>query len=114
MRISDWSSDVCSSDLSIYGNVNRQCLQRLPAQSVAHSLRALQHGSVFYREQVMSKDRGCVLVLDLDAILRRRQRDRKSVVKGKSVSVGVGLGGRRNIKKKPTNTTTRTCKITKQ
>src|SRR3546814_20918649 len=53
MRISDWSSDVCSSDL--------------PAQAVAHSLRALQHGSVFYREQVMSESRECVLVLDLEA-----------------------------------------------
>src|SRR3546814_1120774 len=53
MRISDWSSDVCSSDL--------------PAQAVAHSLRALQLGSVFYREQVMSESRECVLVLDLEA-----------------------------------------------
>src|SRR3546814_16919663 len=86
MRISDWSSDVCSSDL----RRNRLRRQRQPQGQEHRTSRAY---------------------LDLDAGRRRshgsrgggngsRGADRKSVVSGKSVSVRVDLGGRRRIKKK--------------
>src|SRR3546814_20592806 len=98
MRISDWSSDVCSSDLS-----------RLRADRRRNRRDA---GHVFGRRL-----RPC-------GFLRRRGRarpgadrrqgrggrrdfgaDRKRVVSGKSVSVRVDLGGRRIIKKKKKNNT---------
>src|SRR3546814_8622758 len=71
MRISDWSSDVCSSDLI------RTAHRAIPPRRAQHLLR---QGRARHR--------------------RRAHQDRKSVVKGKSVSVRVDLGGRRIIKKK--------------
>src|SRR3546814_10571239 len=73
MRISDWSSDVCSSDLTIRAR------------------------SGPFDMDPAAKDRiESIGDIDLDSI----KRDRKSVVEGKSVSVRVDLGGRRIIKKK--------------
>src|SRR3546814_19455749 len=107
MRISDWSSDVCSSDLSTrtsdrsgYGRPLARLIWHglLPSpqrpQSVAPShprqegrpvqmLGRLQPGSRMVRAQ--------------------QPQDRKSVVKGKSVQVRVELGGGRIIKKKKKN-----------
>src|SRR3546814_3144306 len=77
MRISDWSSDVCSSDLfssSLNSNETVPSCRRRPLLNVT------------WRR-----------LLKLSAIC---SRDRKSVVSGKSVSVRVDLGGRRIIKKK--------------
>src|SRR3546814_3513088 len=36
MRISDWSSDVCSSDLDPAGNQRKRERQRMPAVAVGH------------------------------------------------------------------------------
>src|SRR3546814_17529372 len=94
MRISDWSSDVCSSDL---GAEDREvarfdhvdvAVAREGVAGLAH--RADDRGGHFF-----------ALRLDRDEII-----DRKSVVEGKSVSVSVELGGRRIIKKKITSTAT--------
>src|SRR3546814_6356751 len=82
MRISDWSSDVCSSDLERRRrNGGSRCRlhahpRRFPCDS---------------HLQPRAQDRP-----------RRRDRDqdRKSVVEGKSVSIRVDLGGGRNVKKK--------------
>src|SRR3546814_14443776 len=89
MRISDWSSDVCSSDLALRdlrrdpaaGRADRGTAHRL---GLAHSLRA----------------RRAARARRLSAPPRPRRKDRKSVVSGKSVSVRVDLGVRRIIKKK--------------
>src|SRR3546814_16208537 len=84
MRISDWCSDVCSSDL-FPTDVE---LDDVPGD----------------RTQVydLAHVAGC------GALVRPRRpirlQDRKSVVQGKSVSVRVDLGGRRTINK-TTNTT---------
>src|SRR3546814_9418898 len=87
MRISDWSSDVCSSDLS------------------ARRVRPGRVVLAFRRAQAECR----TALADPDALPqrqsdkagnRRDQEDRKSVVSGKSVSVRVDLGGRRIIKKK--------------
>src|SRR3546814_19714222 len=77
LRISDWSSDVCSSDLAWRG-CRRSCRCSSPARG---------HRARLQRPRP-----------------RPAHRDRKSVVQGKSVSVRVDLGGRRIVKKKRTYT----------
>src|SRR3546814_3893129 len=75
LRISDWSSDVCSSDLL----AKRLTLYRLR------------------RPIVIGRDDALAVHWSAEG---EAGRDRKSVVYGKSVSVRVDLGGRRMIKKK--------------
>src|SRR3546814_11994202 len=89
MRISDWSSDVCSSDLLTVRKAADHTLRRSPSHretvmpiekrvsSAAAALEGIEDGAT-------------VLV----------SGDRKSVVSGKSVSVRVDLGGRRILTKK--------------
>src|SRR3546814_5691549 len=73
MRISDWSSDVCSSDL----------VELLVELRDALEAQLRDAGKLEWALE------------DFAALA-----DRKSVVSGKSVSVRVDLGGRRIIKKK--------------
>src|SRR3546814_5306548 len=80
MRISDWSSDVCSSDLMSL-TVSSTGRARMRTRGVA---RTTTPGSASWGS---------------DARLSSWP-DRKSVVEGKSVSVRVDIGGRRIIKKK--------------
>src|SRR3546814_15985862 len=96
MRISDWSSDVCSSDLQFGDVARRDALQCRQRQLVAIVLEGVAIDVQTFGVPV-------------DAMLGRAPRafreqliagDRKSVVSGKSVSVRVDLGGRRIIKKK--------------
>src|SRR3546814_15894143 len=92
MRISDWSSDVCSSDL--LGQPGR----RGPGTPVR--LRARSRRAAGWRRLQTRPGRGAgggAVHLDRSG---RREQDRKSVVEGKGVSVRVDLGGRRIIKKK--------------
>src|SRR3546814_17083150 len=106
MRISDWSSDVCSSDLR--GSYDTAF--RAPE---LHHLYAGQ-GSVdsggidYYRcateqpdvpfEDCDFSNEGFQLDRSGDMTLEP-ETDRKSVVSGKSGAVSVALGGCRNIKK---------------
>src|SRR3546814_11100269 len=76
MRISDWSSDVCSSDLA-----------RIAA---SRTWRGVSKSGSPAASETMSRPSRCM------------SADRKSVVEGKSVSVSVDLGGRRIIKKQKT------------
>src|SRR3546814_18576921 len=96
MRISDWSSDVCSSDLAVRPDLRLRDT-RVEETPVAHRpdgiafsrlVRLVQQGG-----QAVDRRRG-------GQILGRVGLDRKSVVQGKSVSVRVDLGGRRILKKK--------------
>src|SRR3546814_19757534 len=82
MRISDWSSDVCSSDLCCRGRCSTRLLRGVGERRIGVD-GVVDAGSVAH-------------------VPRRRfpAPDRKSVVSGKSVSVRVDLGGRRVIKKK--------------
>src|SRR3546814_14959224 len=120
MRISDWSSDVCSSDLRAGGT------------QVGGALQAPEPGD-FDRITVTIMANGTDLATY--AVDRRGQWllplpnasppfgpgppprtapvtvDRKSVVSGKSVSVRVDLGGRRIIKKKNNKYETRNNSI---
>src|SRR3546814_12957292 len=99
MRISDWSSDVCSSDLFDLGaaarvEIDRQRHQRHPLAGDS-AVQLVDLASVRGRAAVRIKR------------VQPRQpvpRARKSVVSGKSVAVRVDLGGRRSIKKKTKKT----------
>src|SRR3546814_11881702 len=102
MRISDWSSDVCSSDL-LLGKIPAATLDlRQGIRRFAHSGKdrvvIISHGFVQPRR------RSCMLRAKFTALKNRqvngRTRDRKRDVKGKSVAVRVGLGGCRTSKKK--------------
>src|SRR3546814_20760590 len=97
MRISDWSSDVCSSDLLLI--VDEFEMPRL--------VKGLDIGVSDYLMKPIDANE---LLARVRIQVRRRRyqdrlrtnyerRDRKSVVSGKSVSVRVDLGGRRIIKK---------------
>src|SRR3546814_12158711 len=92
MRISDWSSDVCSSDLQAPSPVRGA--ERTPVAGWRHGWRQAVFRPTAPRAYGWPAPwrRECA-----DA-----RGDRKSVVLGKSVSVRVDLGGRRIIKKKIT------------
>src|SRR3546814_17561562 len=103
MRISDWSSDVCSSDLPVGA-------ERLGGGANRADLGV--RGGVVERPRGVGGDREDDTVThhcraDGDFVRARgiRGRDRKSVVSGKRVSVRVDIGGRRSIKKKKNNVT---------
>src|SRR3546814_20673976 len=93
MRISDWSSDVCSSDLVSTNAGGTQVLRWGTMRGLVAGIEAvLPDGSVYDGLAVLKKDnRG----YDLTQLL-----DRKSVGAGKSVSVRGEPGGRRVIKQK--------------
>src|SRR3546814_15614864 len=107
MRISDWSSDVCSSDLG-----RDQDRRPLAGAQVAEAREQVaDHDDLLLdggarRGQDQDRDRPPLLGevggadADADAEGAAGEEDRKSVVWGKSVSVRVDLGGRRIIKKK--------------
>src|SRR3546814_11773251 len=102
MRISDWSSDVCSSDLSARGEIPGQ--YDVTIEDRAHVVgHRLVHVIAFDQHAVDARDRTATAqspaALQQFRQLAEHGRDRKSVVKGKRVSVRVGLGGRRSIKK---------------
>src|SRR3546814_11498632 len=125
MPISDWSSDVCSSDLRRGRDAG---LRPLGHGGRGHQQRERERRAVY-----MSKHGKAVLIVRVIIVRgtvsiakvrargfgaqwrsvsipsaaskswsngRRRAADRKSVVEGKSVSVRVDLGGRSIIKKK--------------
>src|SRR3546814_11508047 len=97
MRISDWSSDVCSSDLTAVR-------LRLGALGFG-TLRRLDRGEAARRRSGAAGSRrarrgGFALRFRSGGGRFGRGLDRKSVVEGKSVSVRVDLGGRRIIKTK--------------
>src|SRR3546814_13152268 len=109
MRISDWSSDVCSSDLfngailTQTGNDNQMSLVQdgsdnqalLTQNGDGNSMSAVQTGAG-NRLAWTQNGNG----LSSPTVYQEGNRDRKSVVEGKSVSVRVDLGGRGIIKKK--------------
>src|SRR3546814_12572476 len=97
MRISDWSSDVCSSDLAT-DHTESIGHARLGAE-VVHLVVEQEAGALDHYATAVIQVEG-VGVADRVAI--GVDEDRKCVVSGKSVSVRVDLGGRRLIQKKNT------------
>src|SRR3546814_14336052 len=121
MRISDWSSDVCSSDLmAMESSVEAVDMSALdPAKIVALDIVSaevrrnfrdycarwatqppfyIMHDGIL---QVMVGRHRDLTEVSMDSTIYSVELpDRKSVVSGKSVSVCVVLGVRRTIKKK--------------
>src|SRR3546814_10996361 len=117
MRISDWSSDVCSSDLRTSNSTTRSTIsagRRMPQRSCwdeqhgrTHSTDGRKNNGGAPHRQVCphaggersrvgpGRNRSCV-----PAAQNREEDDRKSVVQGKRVLGRVGIGGRQNIRKK--------------
>src|SRR3546814_17710331 len=105
MRISDWSSDVCSSDLAVgFGvqtldrerQMRRDRVDHQSGATIAGIDRDLQR---FKRRPIEIAEQ----MLHIFVTERRRRRhrlatDRKSVVSGTSGSGLVVLGGRRTVK----------------
>src|SRR3546814_1342385 len=117
LRISDWSSDVCSSDLPLLHSfheimaqggkvvIDAAAVDRLSTPCVQILVSAVQHmeqhGIPFV---IRSPSDAFVTAFDDLGLFSYLMQwpDRKSVVLGKSVSVSVDLGGRRLVKKKQT------------
>src|SRR3546814_8833653 len=94
MRISDWSSDVCSSDLRGGEKVRNIAIVGLPRGGF--SLDEMHIWTEKYDKKLAQAALGRV-----EKIAGQLQEiDRKSVVSGKSVAVRVDLGGSRIITKK--------------
>src|SRR3546814_19056204 len=96
MRISDWSSDVCSSDLMY-------CLLTLTVILISADSSGFGLGHSVFMAGLALVPYSLASVAGSRWAHRVRGRlgpDRKSVVEGKRVSGSVDLGGRRNIKKK--------------
>src|SRR3546814_12404069 len=133
MRISDWSSDVCSSDLEspVFDPRERAVLAWTEALTNVAQTQApdadFEPLRDFFSEAEMTKitvaigiinvwNRLCVAFRSqhpVDALAHAACRchgpstDRKSVVSGKSVSGRVDLGGRRIVNKKNKRTSTK-------
>src|SRR3546814_12945117 len=114
MRISDWSSDVCSSDLASSDTPRDRFGQRMTTRFTGTSIRNRIAITVLATVVVVSmistafsgRDHAARLMNDLEAETQVLTSvfgdtlDRKSVGEGKRVSGRVELGGRRFIKKK--------------
>src|SRR3546814_17234318 len=103
MRISDWSSDVCSSDLAAMGRAVAESKRADELRRKAASVGTAGISS----EDPEAGEKIADTVVRLEAKQARMKaanaairKDRKSVVEGKSVSVRVDLGGSRSIKTK--------------
>src|SRR3546814_19977277 len=93
MRISDWSSDVCSSDLFQAGDH----LLRRPVLRPGGCRLQIAQGGPGRRHRGTSGKRSVLCHVEPAP---SHAADRKSVVSGKSVSVRVDLGGRSILTKK--------------
>src|SRR3546814_15328166 len=107
MRISDWSSDVCSSDLAendlMLAEFNARNGEALDALINKHNVQLKRFSDDMLTKMGEAAGRVVAQVGQSDAQTKKVYEDRKSVVKGKRVSVRVDLGGRRIIKKHKKN-----------
>src|SRR3546814_15642828 len=98
MRISDWSSDVCSSDLSamIAGEPSRDASStRISSKSPKSCASTDSIASASQRAPLCTG-----ITIDTRGGAVESSVDRKSVGEGKSGTVSVDLGGRGILKKK--------------
>src|SRR3546814_19450176 len=103
MRISDWSSDVCSSDLFVAANIGENGAYENVSEYVRDLIRqdksrredeSFQRLKAELTRAFAAPDSSYETLAAEDVI-----RDRKSVVEGKRVAVDVELGGRLCLKK---------------
>src|SRR3546814_14886598 len=119
MRISDWSSDVCSSDLGVAYlkpmtlrqvadaiEMHESTVSRVTSNKYLICARGPFELKYFFTSAIQAADGGDAVSAEavksairaLIAAADPTKIERKSVVSGKSVSHSVELGGRRNIK----------------
>src|SRR3546814_15243314 len=98
MRISDWSSDVCSSDLSSRRSDDRLISTTEPAAAPAAPATANTQVSAG-PTRCVRKRQPCQRFANRLGSVKIAPADRTSVVQGKNVSVRVDLGGRRILNK---------------
>src|SRR3546814_12352178 len=121
MRISDWSSDVCSSDLHLLkrqkrglptfsewssNNMDRETgpsLSNMPGMRISHCLKSRTPIAALMDKRGGGSSISSVVLV---SSLRKSQIGRASCREG--VSVRVDLGGRRIIKKKTSHNEHRT------
>src|SRR3546814_15161198 len=100
MLISDWSSDVCSSDLRVRAITG--CITALPLEpernTAARALQAMIAALDLDYGFALDIDKGIALGSGMGGSAASAV-DRKSGAEGKSVSVRLDSGGRRAIKK---------------
>src|SRR3546814_11175683 len=95
MRISDWSSDVCSSDLNWRGSSNRKLRPPISGRFVTDEFAAkIEDPNICRPLERKNSQSDTVHVFAWKSSI-----DRKSVASGKRVAVRVDLGGRRHITK---------------
>src|SRR3546814_12504650 len=106
MRISDWSSDVCSSDLQRFAprRADHPPLDALAAAHCGAGLQALLRdgAAAAHQERARGGAAAGARPCDGERILSSQSaaRDRKNVVEGKSGEVRGDQGCRRSIKNK--------------
>src|SRR3546814_17536640 len=108
MRISDWSSDVCSSDLAARADLHRyahiQAIDAIFAVDIGGAGQdALLVAQIGFGHSDDARGRsveGRTGAAQRDDPAAAAAGDRKGVVEGKSVSVRVDIGGIGNLKKK--------------
>src|SRR3546814_12134409 len=106
MRISDWSSDVCSSDLSRSRSARRRSSTIRPSRSMRNARRFEPPQSTPIRPSATVSPglKGSLAISTAGMeVAEHRAQDRTSVVSGKGRSVLVDLGGPPTIKKKIQN-----------
>src|SRR3546814_15090292 len=102
MRISDWSSDVCSSDLV----ADRLVAALRDSYPAARDAEVLDVTVVPWPKATFSSRVGMSTIRPGNRTsLPNLALDRQSVASGKSVAVRVDLGGRRIIQQKRTSNT---------
>src|SRR3546814_13876803 len=99
MRISDWSSDVCSSDLGSVGIAQSVVQMRVAGEDDA-TLPPGEAGEVLVRGDSVMKGYWRNPDATAETLRGGWLPDRKSVVEGKSGSVRVDPGGCGSLKKK--------------
>src|SRR3546814_13895629 len=96
MRISDWSSDVCSSDLNVDGwHQIAQLIVRVNPDIIRFGE---TRDTEVLRQAIAQAFAGKLVVTTVHATNAPQRSEERRV--GKSVSVRVDLGGRRILKKK--------------
>src|SRR3546814_13512531 len=101
MRVSDWSSDVCSSDLPFETGGGAPFGSRLCASLAEFDSAGFSNRSHLCHGIEATQRHACPHALQCTSSAPR-QEHRKSVEQGKSASVRVDPGGRRSIKNKTT------------
>src|SRR3546814_17340206 len=101
MRISDWSSDVCSSDLE-RASTAALAVTAIRSRSMSSTSLMLHQAALTGMFTICSVESSLISSSSRAkrTAITHTGEDRKSVVQGKSVSVRVDLGGRRSMKKK--------------